>query len=126
MSLAIIPYIYNFKYNKIEQNEKLMKIKTIDRFLKKINPVEKKKKYLVLFFCAFLDFTQKSIVFLLNNSLSNNFWIFNIIFINVFTSMITQNQLYKHQYFSIGIMILFGIGLNIVHLYQMKKKKFRL
>ena len=34
--------------------------------------------------------------------------------------MITQNQLYKHQYFSIVIMILFGIGINIVNLYKME------
>ena len=36
--------------------------------------------------------------------------------------MLDKNKLYKHQYLSSGIMILCGIGLNIVDLYQMKLK----
>ena len=68
----------------------------------------------------FLDFTQKILVFLFSYSLTNNFWLFNIFFLNLFTSLITKNQIYKHQYFSSGIMIFFGIGLNIINLYKIK------
>ena len=120
MSLSIIPYLYVRKYSRIAEKEELIKNKYLDQFFKKRDPVVKKKKYLTVFLCAFLDFTQKILVFLFNHNLKSNIWIFNIIIINVFTAMITQNKLYRHQYFSSGIMILFGILLNVVNLKGME------
>ena len=122
MSLSIIPYLYVRKYSRIAEKEELIKNKYLDQFFKKRDPVVKKKKYLTVFLCAFLDFTQKILVFLFNHNLKSNIWIFNIIIINVFTAMITQNKLYRHQYFSSGIMILFGILLNIINLNDMQLK----
>ena len=120
MSLAIFPYLYIRRYTKITTNEHLNNNKFIDDINKKNNPVEKRDKYILIFLCAFLDFTQKILVFLFSYSITNNFWLFNIFFLNLFTSLITKNQIYKHQYFSSGIMIFFGIGLNIVNLYKIK------
>ena len=120
MSLTIFPYLYIRRYTKITTNENLNNNKFIDDINKKNNPVEKRDKYILIFLCAFLDFTQKILVFLFSYSITNNFWLFNIFFLNLFTSLITKNQIYKHQYFSSGIMIFFGIGLNIVNLYKIK------
>ena len=120
MSLTIFPYLYIRRYTKITTNENLNNNKFIDDINKKNNPVAKRDKYILLFLCAFLDFTQKILVFLFSYSITNNFWLFNIFFLNLFTSLITKNQIYKHQYFSSGIMIFFGIGLNIVNLYKIK------
>ena len=120
MSLAIIPYLYTLNNSKVLEKGKLINNVYFDQFLKKNNPSESKKKFILLFLCAFLDFIQKILSFLLNHSLTNNLWIFNIIFLNVFTSIITSNQLYRHQYFSSGIMILFGILLNVINLNNMK------
>ena len=120
MSLTIIPYLYIWKYSRIAEKESLNNNKYLDQFFKKRDPIVKKKKYLILFLCSFLDFTQKILTFLFSFKLKTNLWMFNIIIINVFTSMITQNKLYRHQYFSSGIMILFGILLNVVNLKGME------
>ena len=136
MSLALIPYIYSYKYSKISEKanvtnqEKTNELtrntttinnnKYIDQLFNKNDQIIKKNKYLTLFLCAFLDFTQRLISFLLRFKIAFNFWIFDIVFLNVFTSLIIKNQLYKHHYFSIIIMILFGILFNVVFLSEIK------
>ena len=121
MSLAIIPGLYIYKFSKTNKNDKLNN-KYLEDISKRKNPVKKAEKYLILFLCAFLDFFQKVLVFLFSCSITNNIWIFNIIFLNVFTSMLTKNPIYRHQLLSSGIMIIFGIGLNVVNLYKMTVK----
>ena len=121
MSLAFIPYIYILKYSKIKKEENLNgRNSYVDNLFNKYSPIENRQKYLLLFLCAFLDFLQKSLTFLFSYSIKNNLWIFNIIFLNIFTYVLTKNPIYKHQYFSSIIMILFGIILNVVNLYKMK------
>ena len=120
MSLAIIPYIYILKYSKTNQEKQLNNNNYINQFLKRSHPIGKKQKYFILFLCAFLDFLQKLLVFIFSNRLTNDVWVFDIIFLNAFSYMIKKNPLYKHQFFSSGIMIVFGIGLNVFHLYNMK------
>ena len=119
MSLAIIPYLYIRKFSKKKKGKKLISKKYIEIIYNQRNPVTKRKKYLLLFLCAFLDFSQKILSFNLNNNLNNNQWIFNIVFLNLFELLLGKNQLYKHQYFSSGIMVFFGIVLNIINLYDM-------
>ena len=119
MSLAFIPYIYVHKCFKKTKEEKLNN-KYIGNLHKKTSKIGKRKKYIIVLLCAFLDFLQKMLVFIFSYNITNNVWIFNIIFLNIFTNMIKKNPLYKHQYFSSGIMILFGIGLNVINLYKMK------
>ena len=121
MSLAFIPYIYILKYSKIKKEENLNDNNSyIDNLFNKYSPIEKKQKYLIIFLCAFLDFLQRILVYLFSFNITNNIWIFNIIFLNMFTYILTKNPIYRHQYFSSAIMILFGIGLNILNLYKMK------
>ena len=123
MSLAIIPYIFFLKNSKKSKREKIINnVKNYGKLIERYNPLMKFEKYIILFLCAFLDFLQKILVFIFHYNITNNTWVFNIIFLNVFTSMLTKNKLYKHQYLSSGIMILCGIGLNIIFLYKMKTK----
>ena len=123
MSLAFIPYIYILKYTKIPKEENLNHNNSyLDNLFNKYSPIEKKQKCLIIFLCSFLDYLQRNLVYLFSASITNNIWIFNIIFLNVFTYMITKNPMYKHQYFSSAVMILFGIGLNILNLYTMELK----
>ena len=86
-------------------------------YLEKYN--EKKirtQKYLILFTCAFLDFSQKSMTYIFNKYVINNIWIFNICFISLFEYCIIKRKLYKHQYFSGLIMIVLGITATIIGL----------
>ena len=125
LSFAIIPFLYIRKHTKTSAIENLNNTnKTddiyVDHLFKRNDPIVKKEKYLLIFLCAFLYFIEETLVFIFSYKLETNFWIFNIVFLNVFTSLITKNQIYKHQYFSSGIMVLFGIGLNIINLYKIK------
>ena len=141
MSLAIIPHLYIYIYSNITEKDKskiqeklidrselnknataLTTNKYIDQLFKNSNPIIKRNKYLTLFFCSLLDYIQKILIFLFSYNITINFWIFDIVFINLFTSLITKNQIYTHQYFSIVIMIIFGIILNVVNLYKIKSE----
>ena len=125
MSLAIIPILYtHYKFSKIHKTENLKATKALEN--KRNNFKIKLEKYLIIILCAFLDFTQKILIFVFSKNLTNNVWIFNIIFLNIFTSMLYKNPLYKHQYISSGIMILGGIGLNIINLYYLKSNEVSL
>ena len=81
------------------------------------------KKFLILLLCGFLDFFQKVLVFLFSYSIDNNVWIFNILFLNVFSICILKTKLYKHQLISSSIMIAMGIILNIIILFGMPANK---
>ena len=78
MSLALIPYSYVRKFSKTTKKAKLNN-NCFDNLHKKTSQIEKRKKYLILFLCAFLDFLQKMLVFIFSYSITNNVWIFNII-----------------------------------------------
>ena len=75
----------------------------------------KLKKFCILFLCCFFDFTQKLLSFLYPKYVLNNIWIFDIIFIGLLSWLILNLKLYKHQYFSSLIMIIFGIILNVIN-----------
>ena len=122
MSLAIIPYLFIFSYFKEGKNKSMpyLALKSLKENKHQISPTIKIEKYIILFFCGFLDFFQKILVFMFSYSLSNNLWIFNIVFLNIFTFMLYKIEIYKHQYFSSIIIILLGIILNVINLRNMK------
>ena len=78
----------------------------------------RRQKYLILLACAFLDFGQKFLTFLLNKYIINNIWMFNICFISVFEYLILKTKLNKHQYLSSFVIVLLGIAATIVGLYN--------
>ena len=104
MSLAIIPYLLIYKNakkgkKKLKDNNSYLDDKLRNRISSKI----KIEKYIILFLCGFLDFFQKTLVFMFSYSISNNIWIFNIVFLNIFTFMLYKTEIYKHQYLAFGI-----------------------
>ena len=127
MSLSILPYIYaKIKYQGINDQsivaiEKLVYDK---KYYKVYNQKSLRlKKFLIILLCGFLDFFQKVLVFLFSYSIDNNIWIFNILFLNVFSICILKTKLYKHQLISSSIMIAMGIILNIIILFGMPANK---
>ena len=127
LTLSIIPHIFiKIKYRGINKQPK-----NIDKnlylnkeYYNNYNEKSiKKNKFYVILLAAFLDFFQKLLVFLFSYSIDNNVWIFNIIFLNVFSICILKTKLYKHQIISSSIMILLGIFLNILLLKDMTVEK---
>ena len=88
-------------------------------YLEKYSKIKLKiQKYLILLACAFLDFSQKMLTFILNKYIINNIWIFNICFISIFEYCIMKRKLYKHQYLSSLIIIVLGIIATIIGLLE--------
>ena len=123
MSLSFIPFlIYKSKTKnlKSKDNKKLIpqEVRESKLSLKyeyyNANKHVKKNKYKLIVLCTLFDFSET----ILNNAFSNNcvynLWVFDITIISLFSYLILKKKLYKHQFLSMIIIIIFGIGLNVI------------
>ena len=55
-----------------------------------------------------------------------NLWILDIILMNLFSFLLLKYKLYRHQYFSMTIIIIFGLMLNIIEYYKSDDKSNKL
>ena len=124
MSFAFVPLIIlkiqSHKANKnLNKFEIMMNFSIRGGYLMKFDKTKLKiQKYLILLACAFLDFGQKFLTFLLNKYIINNIWMFNICFISLFEFWILKTKLNKHQYLSSFVIVLLGIAATVVGLYN--------
>ena len=120
MFLSIIPYIILKIYSRPIREEKTLKGEKLiyndpnKVYYRKI----RLKKYFFIFLSSFLDFLQKILVFLFTSNINNIFWIFNILFLSLFSRCILNAKLYKYHYLSLIIIIVLGIIINIIKLYD--------
>ena len=79
--------------------------------------IEKKKrlKIIIILVCSILDYIQKQLAFTYTKYFINNPWLFDIVFLTLFSYKILGLKLYSHQYIISSIMIIFGIVLNAIH-----------
>ena len=117
MIFAIIPYIIlkkrtrkiNVNPNELKEKSKLNIELIHSNIFGEINI----NKYIYIFISTIFDFFQV----LLNNvfcaNCVYNLWIFDIVFISLFSYFLLKTKLYNHQYFSIIIIIILGLVLNI-------------
>ena len=121
MSFSFIPFIIEkIIVDKVKNNKKgyfesaaSIKGRYLEEEEKKVVK-QRKQKHIILLICAFLDFTQKSLSYILNKFIINNVWIFNICFISIIEYIIMKRKLYKHQYFSSIIITILGIIATII------------
>ena len=121
MSFSFIPFIIEkIIIDKVKKNKKgflesvpSLKGRYLEEEEKKLVK-QRKQKYIILLICAFLDFAQKSLSYILNKYIINNIWIFNICFISIIEFIIMKRKLYKHQYFSSIIITILGIIATII------------
>ena len=105
MSLSIIPFIIiNIRTKSL--NKKIIVLKG------EKNKLEK-GKYILLLICSFLDFLQKYLSFNLIHDSNNNVWIFDLIFLSLFSMFILNEKLYRHQYLSLLFMIIILLSSSI-------------
>ena len=123
MSLAFIPYLIISKCSKNgngDNNDKITFDKIDEEPKNNNDPNLEKGKYIIIFICSFLDFLQKILIFMFISHIYYNIWLFNIIFLYLFSLIIDKFHLYKHHYLSGGIIIFFGILLNVINLLNIK------
>ena len=74
----------------------------------------KKEKYKLILLCTLFDFSETILINAFCTNCVYNLWVFDITIISLFSYLILKTHLYKHQYLSMIIIIIFGIGLNII------------
>ena len=72
------------------------------------------QKYLLILLTGFLDFAQKILSYIFIESVIYNFWIFDMIFLNLFSYLILKSKLYRHQLLTLGLMIFLGVAINFI------------
>ena len=75
-------------------------------------------KYKLIILSAIFDFLQTLLVYIFCMNCIYNLWIFDILFISLFSYWLLRTKLYKHQYFSMIIILILGLVLNIVEYYK--------
>ena len=81
------------------------------------------KKYILIMLTGLLDFGQKILSYIFIESVIYNFWIFDMIFLNLFSYLILKSKLYRHQLLTLGLMILLGIVINIIAEFDPKTRQ---
>ena len=113
--LSFIPYLIfkkNYDYldkKNLEENEKQQLIFNEDEDIYLEKSYNKHRQLYVIGFC---DFIQKFLSFLYVGL--NNFWIFDIPFMILFSYFILKEKLYKHHFVSLILIILFGIVIIVI------------
>ena len=112
--ISFIPFLIfkrNYEYLKqknFDVDKKLIYNETDDYFLEK-----REKKFRPWLIIAFCDFFQKLLSFIYISLY--NFWMFDILFILIFSHFILKVKLYKHHFISLMLIIIFGIIINIIY-----------
>ena len=112
------------KTNKSKSNEPTKK-KTLEIELEYNNQNEEipTDKFRYIFLSAVLDFIMTIMIYFFCINLKLNLWMFDILFICMFSHVILKSKLYKHQYLCLMIIVILGILINInLYVYQNKSK----
>ena len=127
MTLSFIPYlILKYKSKKLIRNKndyispiKAKKNKLILKY-EHYDIYERTKwnKFKLILISTIFDFSQTIIVCAFCIECVYNLWVFDIIFISLFSYLLLKSKLYKHQYFSMIIIVILGFGLNIIEYFK--------
>ena len=127
MMLAFIPLIIlKIKSKKeINNNENDIKLKKAKKSksvikLQYYDIYERKKwhKYKLIIIATLLDFIETLLSYAFCYNCIYNLWIFDILFNSFFSYLILKTKIYKHQYFSMSIIILLGFCLNVIEFFK--------
>ena len=120
MILAFIPFLI-IKYKtkaekKIYYNKQLIKSKLYNELIVSKNAITKVKckKFRFVFYSTLIVFLQSLLTILFTNYFVYNFWIFDIIFMSLFSFLFLKTKYYKHQFISMISIVILGLGLNII------------
>ena len=73
----------------------------------------------LILYSTIFDFLQILLSIFFSYECIYNLWFFDILFMSLFSYMILKTKLYRHQYFSIIIIIIFGFILNIIEYFKL-------
>ena len=121
LSLSFFPFLY-LKLRDRKKNSLKSSVRMINAnnsiFYNILKDKNRKKKYLVILLIAFLDFSQKFLFFFFDGIVLSYAYIFDTILLFIFSLIILKNKFYKHHFFSLTIMSIIGIIINIINRYE--------
>ena len=130
MIFALIPYLIfknrNKQVNNTYDNSNLKKNESklnIDLIYDESSNTIKTNKYRYIILSSICDFIQTLLYNLFTIKCVYNTWFFDITFISLFAYLFLKMKLYKHQYISMIIIIIFGLGLNIIEYFKFDEEE---
>ena len=117
-TLSIIPFFILIKKNKnlIQENPiKNKKSLYKKEYYEKFKRIKFKKFFLIISFSLF-NYIINLLYYRVMIKIGIDFWLFDIIFIILFSCVVLNIKLYKHQYISTLIIFIAGIILNLINL----------
>ena len=130
MIFALIPYLIfknrNKQVNNTYDNSNLKKDESklnIDLIYDESSNTIKTNKYRYIILSSICDFIQTLLYNLFTIKCVYNTWFFDITFISLFAYLFLKMKLYKHQYISMIIIIIFGLGLNIIEYFKFDEEE---
>ena len=114
LCLSFIPYLifkknYDYlKQRRVSEDEKLIYNDSDDLIYEK----RENKHYPLLIF-SFCDFFQKFLSFIYHGL--DNFWVFDTLFIMIFSYFILKMKLYTHHFISLILILIFGIVIIVIY-----------
>ena len=126
MIFSFIPYLilkYRSKTKSISSNasqiQSKLNIEFIHSDLYEEIEIDQSKKYKLIIYSSIFDFLQVLLLTIFCIYCNYNLWIFDILFMSLFSNLILKTKLYKHQYFSMIIIIILGFILNIIKYFNL-------
>ena len=106
MSFSLIPFLIIIIRTKSVSKEISNHIAFYEDIIHKDKKKLLKGKYILLLTCAFLDFLQKELSFIVIHDDENNIWIFDLLFFSFFSWFILNQKFYRHQLLTLGLLII--------------------
>ena len=126
MIFSFIPYLilkYRSKTKSISSNasqiQSKLNIEFIHSDLYEEIEIDQSRKYKLIICSSIFDFLQVLLLTIFCIYCNYNLWIFDILFMSLFSNLILKTKLYKHQYFSMIIIIILGFILNIIKYFNL-------
>ena len=133
MIFSFIPYLilkYRSKTKSISSNasqiQSKLNIEFIHSDLYEEIEIDQSKKYKLIICSSIFDFLQVLLLTIFCIYCNYNLWIFDILFMSLFSNLILKTKLYRHQYFSMIIIIILGFILNIIKYFNLGDTKNKL
>jgi len=131
MIFAFIPYLI-FKYRSKEVpinsvNSEVLQNKSKLNLELLVHPdifeEIKYNKYKYIVITSIFDLINTFLACMFCRNVVYNLWIFDIIFISLFSYIILKSKFYKHQYITMIIILLLGFVLNIIEYFKLDESK---
>ena len=127
MCLAFIPFLINklkIKAAIKKKNEQIAKLPLYITLTERKNIFKKTKfkKYRFIFYSTIFDALDTLLTIIYTKYFVFNLWIFDI-YMSFFSFLFLKTKYYKHQFISMIVIVILGLGLNIITYFNFNSSK---